>query len=308
MTPPDPPASLLLPRLLRRTERPGCLRHTPAQAIVARHQRIAAVPPLASLLLRRASTTDHTAPAAPITVTATPAPFVPTGPDPRTSATPPQKLVVSAAIATQTANFLERPYRGSAASGADGAKGAVGASGAGTAEGAGGTRTVRGAEVAPGTRTTGGAGTISATQNTAGTNGARHASGARGLGYASRDAGTARGADGARTAGGAPGPRSAESATGAGTTAGTVAPSAHPPQRPTITVGVGSGGASRQTWSPLPHPAPSVAHTPPSAQAPQGDTWSTSTPLPSAPPGRDAPPARDARPPATPGQAATPGQ
>lgn len=225
------PADSLLPRLLRRTERPGCLRRTPAQAIVARHLRTAAVPPLADLLLRRARTTDYPAP--PITVTATragpgtaPARRSPTAritpsahndmgfppsqqapPDPQAPSAQsgpgtPQRLLVSAAIATQTANLLGRQ------------------DGDGDRPGAGRTRT-RKAENA---------------EAQAGTTSAADASGA----------------GGARSAGGAGGARVAEAASGAA--------GEQPARRATVTVEAATGraGPPGRTWR-ASAPAPSAA-------------------------------------------------
>lgn len=63
----------LMERLWQRTERPGCLRHGHAQAILARHTRIAARPSLAELLLRRGHRAEYAAQDAPVIVAARPA-------------------------------------------------------------------------------------------------------------------------------------------------------------------------------------------------------------------------------------------
>lgn len=60
----------LMKRLWQRTERPGCLRHGHAQAILARHTRIAARPSLAELLLRRGHSAEYAAQDAPVIVAA----------------------------------------------------------------------------------------------------------------------------------------------------------------------------------------------------------------------------------------------
>jgi hypothetical protein len=246
------PADSLLPRLLRRTERPGCLRRTPAQAILARHLRTAAVPPLADLLLRRARTTDYPAP--PITVTATradpgtgpprrsptarttpsahndvafplsyQAPPNPQAPSSRSGPGAPQKLLVSAAIATQTTNLLGRK------------------DGDGDRPSAGGTRT-------------------------------RRASNAEG--QASTTSGVGAGAaGGARSAGGAGGVRAAGAVSGA---AGELSA-----RRATVTVdAIGRADPPGPTWRTRLRSAPLAAHEPPSAPTAHGDAYSTSAPAP----------------------------
>ena len=64
MAPPTPPADQAWPhaldprlvkRLWQRAERPGCIRHSQARAILSRHSRMTGGPPLAGLLQRRAS-------------------------------------------------------------------------------------------------------------------------------------------------------------------------------------------------------------------------------------------------------------
>jgi hypothetical protein len=63
----------LLTRLWQRAERPGCVRHSQARTILARHQRMAADPPLAGLLLRRGRGSADLVPAPPVIVDARPA-------------------------------------------------------------------------------------------------------------------------------------------------------------------------------------------------------------------------------------------
>jgi len=53
----------LVERLWQRTERPGCVRHGPGPALLARHMRIPAQPsPLAELLLRRGQSWEYSPP------------------------------------------------------------------------------------------------------------------------------------------------------------------------------------------------------------------------------------------------------
>ena len=63
----------LLTRLWQRAERPGCVRHSQARIILARHQRMAADPPLAGLLLRRGRGSADLVPVPPVIVDARPA-------------------------------------------------------------------------------------------------------------------------------------------------------------------------------------------------------------------------------------------
>lgn len=55
----------LVRRLWQRTAQPGCVRHGQAQAVLARHERMAAGPPLAELLLQRAAASGDDGPAEP---------------------------------------------------------------------------------------------------------------------------------------------------------------------------------------------------------------------------------------------------
>jgi hypothetical protein len=67
----------LLTRLWQRAEQPGCVRHSQARVIVARHQRMAGGPLLAGLLLQRGRSSADTLPARPVIVDARPAGVTP---------------------------------------------------------------------------------------------------------------------------------------------------------------------------------------------------------------------------------------
>jgi hypothetical protein len=71
---PGPESGLtLLAKLWQRAERPGCVRHSQARAILARHQRMTGDPPLAELLLRRGAGWADIPPARPVITNARPA-------------------------------------------------------------------------------------------------------------------------------------------------------------------------------------------------------------------------------------------
>ena len=102
MTSPPPPPSreqartqradpALLQRLWLRAERPGCVRHSQARAILGRHARMAGGLPLAELLLRRGRALPETSQARPVIVEARPADRALAPPRPQTHAmTPPR--------------------------------------------------------------------------------------------------------------------------------------------------------------------------------------------------------------------------